>query len=553
MNAKLFPKSVIYARVSSKEQEKEGFSVPAQLRLLRSYAAEKGFSIVQEYVDVETAKQSGRAGFTEMVSFFKRESKKVKDKILDDPCRVLLVEKTDRLYRNLKDWVTLDELDLEIHFVKENVILSHDSRSTEKFMHGIKVLMAKNYIDNLSEEAKKGMLEKAEQGIYPSFAPIGYINVECNGKRTIQPDPGFAPLIGKLYDWYATGNYSLLEVTKKAHSEGLVYRQSKAKIQKSTVHKILNNPIYHGDFIWDGKLYRGVHEPIITKEIWDRVQEVLAEKGRRRTRYQKHYWAFQGLLSCGHCGCAMTAEIRKGKYVYYHCTGHKGKCPEKYVREEEVAQQFGEALRAIQLDDEVLEWMTAALKESHRDEKNYHDEVITSLQKQYQKLQDRIDAMYVDKLDSRISQEFFDRKSEEWRAEQADILRKIESHQNANRSYIDEGVKILELAQKAVILYEKQAMMEKRRLINFVFSNSTWTNGKLIPNYRKPFDLLALSNMSYQKEKAVSPKKNGFFKIWLPFVNSYQNQLTAPSGDILATFGACRDIPLFYSSALNEN
>jgi hypothetical protein len=76
-------------------------------------------------------------------------------------CRCGTSEKTDRLYRNLKDWVTLDELDQEIHFVKENVVISRDSRSSEKFMHGIKVLMAKNYIDNLSEETRKGMLEKA--------------------------------------------------------------------------------------------------------------------------------------------------------------------------------------------------------------------------------------------------------------------------------------------------------------------------------------------------------------------------------------------------------
>ena len=111
-------------------------------------------------------------------------------------CRILLVEKTDRLYRNLKDWVTVDELDLEIHFVKENVILSRDSRSSEKFMHGIKVLMAKNYIDNLSEETRKGMLEKAEQGIWPSFAPLGYLNVAGpNGKRMIEPDPNLAPII----------------------------------------------------------------------------------------------------------------------------------------------------------------------------------------------------------------------------------------------------------------------------------------------------------------------------------------------------------------------
>ena len=137
---------------------------------------------------METAKKAGRTGFMEMMRFF---TKQAKAKTPQHTCRILLVEKTDRLYRNLKDWVTLDELDLDIHLVKENVILSRDSRSSEKFMHGIKVLMAKNYIDNLSEEVKKGMLEKAEQGQYPSKAPLGY----KNNTRThvIDVDPGHGP------------------------------------------------------------------------------------------------------------------------------------------------------------------------------------------------------------------------------------------------------------------------------------------------------------------------------------------------------------------------
>jgi len=111
----------------------------------------------------------------------------------------LLVEKTDRLYPNLKDYVSMDELGLEIHFVKENFVLSEESRSTEKFMHGIKVLMAKIYIDKLSEETKKGMLEKANQRIYPLRAPVGYLNVECDGRRFIQPDPNSAPPILKVF------------------------------------------------------------------------------------------------------------------------------------------------------------------------------------------------------------------------------------------------------------------------------------------------------------------------------------------------------------------
>jgi site-specific DNA recombinase len=117
------------------------------------------------------------------------------------------VEKTDRLYRNFKDYVTLDEIEgLEIHFVKEGKVISRDSQSNEKFVHGINVLMAKRYIDNLSEKTRKGMTEKANQGIWPSFAPLGYKNVDGpKGKRVIIPDEKFAPMVRRLFELCATG------------------------------------------------------------------------------------------------------------------------------------------------------------------------------------------------------------------------------------------------------------------------------------------------------------------------------------------------------------
>ena len=112
--------AVIYARVSSKEQEKEGFSIPAQLKLLKEYASANGFAVAEEYIDVETAKQTGRTAFGEMVAYLKAHPS----------IRAMLVEKTDRLYRNLKDWVTIDELNVEMHFPKEGVVLSRESRSS---------------------------------------------------------------------------------------------------------------------------------------------------------------------------------------------------------------------------------------------------------------------------------------------------------------------------------------------------------------------------------------------------------------------------------------
>ncbi len=499
--------AVLYARVSSKEQEKEGFSIPAQFKLLRGYAEVADLTVARQFVDVETAKQAGRTGFGELLAFLKQTP----------ACRVLLVEKTDRLYRNLKDWVTLDDLDLEIHFVKENGIISRDSHSSEKFMHGIKVLMAKNYIDNLSEETRKGMLEKAEQGIWPSFAPLGYRNVAGpNGKKTIEPDPDVVPIVTRIFEWYATGNYSVKEVTKMARAEGMVFRKSKDPVPQATIHKILRNLIYTGDFDWNGETYRGLHVPLVTRDLWERVQEILDLRFAKRHRKAKHDFAFSRLIACGHCGCSLVAEIKKGRYVYYHCTGYKGKCPEPYTREEVLEERFAGLLKGLVLDDEVMGWVTDALRQSHGDAKRDHDEAIARLQAEYTRLQNRIDVMYVDKLDGRVDAAFFDRKATEWRYEQVRLLRAIEEHQAANQTYLDEGVQLLELARRAHDLFQKQEPREKRRLLNFVLSNCTWKGGELSATFRQPFDILAVATAAHEERKAAGIASNDLSEKWLP-------------------------------------
>src|SRR5439155_21060611 len=131
-------------------------------------------------------------------------------------CRTILVEKTDRLYRNIRDWVTIDDLDVTVHFVKEAQVVSKTSRSSDKFIHGIKVLRAKNYVDNLGEEVKKGMREKAEQGHWPSMAPIGYVNNAATHR--IEPDPVRAPLIAEVFRLYGSGAYSVNGLLAKARA-----------------------------------------------------------------------------------------------------------------------------------------------------------------------------------------------------------------------------------------------------------------------------------------------------------------------------------------------
>jgi site-specific DNA recombinase len=505
--------AVVYARVSSKEQEKEGFSIPAQLKLLKEYAAANGFTVLQEYVDVETAKQTGRTAFGEMAAYLKAHPS----------VRVMLVEKTDRLYRNLKDWVTVDELDVEMHFPKEGVVLSRESRSSEKFMHGIKVLMAKNYIDNLSEEARKGMQEKAEQGIWPTKCPLGYRNVTgADGKKVIATDPALAPLIAKLFEWYARGDISLKEAARKAHAAGLAYPKSGAKVPVSTVHTILRNRLYTGWFEWNGKLIQGRHEGLIPVELWERVQEVIDGRFSNNTKRGRRDFAFSGLMSCKQCGCAVVGEIKKRRYVYYHCTGYADKCQgnpascrRKYLREEALEAQFTELLGRLKFDDEVLEWVRDALHASHADERREHEEAIRRHQAEYKRLQERINAMYVDKLDGVVDTAFFEKMSGQWRNEQNRCLREIERHQSADQSYMDEGVQLLELARNAQKLFERQEPREKRRLLNFVLSNCTWEDGEVVANFRQPFDLLAETTLRAARAAAGDTAKTAKSEIWL--------------------------------------
>ncbi len=476
--------AVLYARVSSKEQE-QGYSIPAQQGLLRPYGPQIGLVITEEFLDTETAKTTGRPGFAAMVGYFKQHLE----------CRVLLVEKTDRLYRNFKDYVTIDELKLEIHFVKENVILSDQSRSSEKLVQGIKVLMAKNYIDNLSEEVRKGLRTKAAQGLWPSFAALGYANTAGpDGKRIILPDPILGPRVADLFNLFATSEYSLKSLAKKAYEEGLRFRKSKNKIPVTTLHKILRNRIYTGEFEYAGTIYQGVHEPLVSREVWERCQEILDGRHARKHRKVRHEFAFSGLLKCGHCGCSLVGELKKRRYVYYHCTGYRGKCPEPYTREEKLTKLFAGHLRSLVIPHAVLEWLREVILASDIRGRAASAQTLHRYQMELDRLQSRLDVLYDDRLDGRIDASTFDKKAEEMRLNQQSLRTKINQCQSALLAPAAEAVDVLSLTSKSAELFERQCASEQRRLLRSVVQDAVWQNAELRLCFREPFGQLQLSN-----------------------------------------------------------
>ena len=177
----------------------------------------------------------------------------------------------------------------------------------------------------------------------------------------------------------------------------------------------------------------------------------------------------------------------------------------------------------MKFDDEVLAWVRDALHASHADKRREQEEAIARLRAEYNRLQDRIHAMYVDKLDGRVDAAFFDKMSTEWREEQDRCQREIDRHQEADQSYMDEGVQIFELARNAQRLFERQEPRQKRRLLNFVLSNCTWEDGEVVATFRQPFDLLAETTAIAARHGAGNTAKSAKSEIWLGDLDSNQD------------------------------
>jgi hypothetical protein len=347
---------------------------------------------------------------------------------------------------------------VEIHLVKENVTITRNSRSSDKLLHGIRVVLAKNYIDNLSEEVRKGLRTKASQGLYPSFAPPGYMNtVGADGRRVIVSDPFLGPVVVRLFEWFATGQYSLKTLARKAHEEGFRFRKSGQRIPVSTLHKILRKRIYIGEFDYGGIRYKGAHEPLISRETWERVQEVLDSRHEKKHRRTKHGFVFSGMISCGNCGSSLVAELKKQRYVYYHCTRWKGDCRDPYAREEVLRDQFAVALRGLVIPKDALQWLQDEIVQSDVTERAALDQATRRAQSELERLESRLAVLYEDRLDGRITPEFFDQKAAGTREQQDRLRHKIAEYRQAQLGPPSEALDLMKLTSKACELFPRAA------------------------------------------------------------------------------------------------
>ena len=492
----MLKKAVILARVSTKEQEEEGHSLPAQVRRLTEYAHKRDFEVVKEFVFSESAGSKIRTKFLEMLDFIKKN----KD------VRVVLCQNVDRITRNFKDAVDLDEMrtkeNLEIHFVQDGFFLNRESTGNQMFMWEAKVFLAKQYLNRLSDDVKRSNEQKILNGEWTSKAPIGYTNITReDGKKHIILDLERVILVKKLFDWYAAGNYSIDTLRDKAKQEGLtIGLGAKDSLSKGQVDKILNNPFYYGEMLFKGKLYPHNYKPIITKELFNKVKFIKQSYHKKPFKHKAIEMLLRGLLRCKECGCAISF-IKKKKfyketnrhatYIYGACTNsrkvHKHVI---WVKEEDLVSQVIDFFRKMIIPDDKLAYLKLSLKKSHEDKKDYHSKALTTLKAEYEKIQNRISVLYEDRLDGRISAQTYDIKVADYKQKQVEITKQIELHTNADEEYYNQAGKLLEVISRASEIFRSSETEEKHELMKFLFLNLT-LNGEILEfTLRKPFDTI---------------------------------------------------------------
>ena len=342
----------LYARKSSEAEERQALSIDSQIKEMITTAQRDELNIVEVYRESHSAKDCGQ--------------RPVYNQLLQDirsgKFNGIITWHPDRLSRNAGDLGALVDL-LDQKLLIE--IRTHSQRFTnnpnEKFLLMILGSQAKLENDNKSINVKRGLKTKCEMGLWPSVATTGYVNsTNVNEKGVVYIDHQRAPAMKKMFEKVAYEGCSGKKIFYWLRDEIKFKAKSGKPLTLSNVYILLKNHFYYGTFEYpkeSGRWYTGKHEPIITKELFDIVQEKLQ---RSIIRVENKEFAFTKLIKCGLCGSGITADEKFKKqangnihrYVYYGCSRFADKdCKCGYIREEDLIKQFEEMIDTLDLDE----------------------------------------------------------------------------------------------------------------------------------------------------------------------------------------------------------
>ena len=468
-------KVVAYIRVSTEEQAEHGYSIDVQKQVLEDYSSGHALDVVATFVESESAFKPGRREFARMIELLE------KNKAIG----AVLVYKIDRIARNMLDYTTLvEKMGLDIISATEEL----PRNATGRLMGDMQAAFSRYFSAQLSDRVSEAMAAKAKKGIYPSYAPVGYTN--DTETRTIVRDSERASLVAEAFEIYGKTEITLADLVKWSKSRGLTTRKG-GNFAKSTIHKMLINPIYAGVVRWADVTAVGIHEPLISQFLFDRVQEKLHDRGQGR-RERTHSFAFRGFLTCGYCGCQITASKIKGKYVYYHCTKGRGKCRQPYVRQESLSQRLESIVDNVRVPEDIVRKLLDEIQKGEVGREERTRSRLKELDSERKKITTRRDQAYLDKQDGVLGMDRWRELEDGW-ANRTQLITQQEQRLKSSLGTpgVNRAQETFELLERASQLYLKQSPDEQASGLKILVSNCKLKGKSIEPNYRKPFDLVA--------------------------------------------------------------
>lgn len=473
-------KCVIYIRVSTEEQAKHGYSIDSQKEICSNFAKTMGYEVAQIFADEGlSAKDLNRPALQDLMLFCNKKNQ----------IKAVIVWKLDRLSRNTADYhATLKPLLMKNEIKLLSVTEGNDESISGDLARNIWISFAEYERKMIAMRVNAGMIAKAKTGVYPSVAPIGYKN--DTKTKTIILDETKAFFIRRAFELYATGAYTIETLREQLVKEGF-NKNRNTPITKKGLYTILKNPFYMGIFIWKGERYEGKHKAIITPSLYYKVQDVFESK--RNPRLQKHDFPYTNLIKCSECGCYLTAEIHKGRLIYYKCTGNRN-CPikkKKYIRQEKIEEAYQNIFDKLTLPEELAEDLAKEIKKIYKEQNTNDEASVEALSKELPKLEQKLSMLYEDKLDGIIDSEFFLKKKNEYQIQIEKIKIQIENKIKAKEERFSFATDLIELCKNASQWYYRASNLKKRMMINMVQSNATLKDEKLLVELKPVFYKLA--------------------------------------------------------------
>ncbi len=425
----LIQKFFLYARKSTDVEDKQMRSISDQLLELREYAKREGLYIVEELTEAKTAKVPGRQVFDSMI-----------ERIEAGEAEGIIAWHPDRLARNSIDGGKIIYL-LDIGKLMDLKFPQHWFENTPqgKFSLNMAFCQSKYFVDSLSENTKRGIRQKVKRGEMPGLAPIGYLNVIKDNRKIIVIDKKRAPIIKKAFEMFATGKYRMMDIRDFLTKNGILSRTGKPCHTQIISKQILSNPFYYGHFKYMGEIHEGVHEPIITKKLWDLVHEVWKKKSHAwKDEKLRPVKPLTGLFRCGECGMMITAEVQKG-VIYYRCT-KKSKttsCSQKYIRQEELDRQLSDDIATVSLRADWADKMLVKLSVEEKNVTQSCNLFISEKQQEIDFINEKLQRLLDSYLDQVIEREAYLNKKDELLAEKKKLEEQILRFQQSQNAWLE--------------------------------------------------------------------------------------------------------------------